>query len=64
MACHSTNVPGVAFLASSAVGQNLGSPLESAAFKNHQMGVTIVAQQGMNLTSIHGDAGLIPGLTQ
>ena len=27
-------------------------------------GVPIVAQQGMNLTNIYEDVGLIPGLTQ
>ena len=32
--------------------------------KNQGTGVSIVAQQLTNLTSIHEDAGLIPDLTQ
>ena len=32
--------------------------------KESQDGVAIVAQQVKNLTSIHEDVGLIPGLTQ
>ena len=35
-------------------------------FKNKKLklGVLIMAQQSMNLTSIHEDMGLIPGLAQ
>ena len=36
----------------------------SSVFKNLIYEVPIVAQQVKNLTSIHEDAGLIPGLTQ
>ena len=32
--------------------------------KNSEVGVPIMAQQLTNLTGIHKDAGLIPGLTQ
>ena len=32
--------------------------------KNHQCGVSVVAQQVKNLTSIQEDGGSIPGLTQ
>ena len=32
--------------------------------QNQTQGVTIVAQQVQNSTSIHEDSGLIPGLTQ
>ena len=33
-------------------------------FKNSPIGVLVVAQRVRNLTSVHEDAGLIPGLTQ
>ena len=33
-------------------------------FKNEEKGIPIEAQQLTNPTSIHEDAGLIPGLTQ
>ena len=36
----------------------------SWADEDSSLGVPIVAQQVKNLTSIHQDAGLIPGLTQ
>ena len=36
----------------------------SSAFSSYSLGVPIVAQQITNLTSIHEDAGLMPGLTQ
>ena len=32
--------------------------------KTHRTGVPFVAQRLMNLTRIHEDVGLIPGLTQ
>ena len=32
--------------------------------KNYTLGVSVVAQQLTNLTSIHEDAGSIPGLAQ
>ena len=40
------------------------SPPHQQVFRNAEMGVSTAAQQLMNLTSIHEDAGLIPGLAQ
>ena len=39
-------------------------PFESYKFKNDKEGVPIVVRQVKNPTSIHEDAGLIPGLSQ
>ena len=40
------------------------STKNSKVLKKLPIGVPVVAQQETNLTSIHEDAGLIPGLTQ
>ena len=42
------------------------TPKEKGIFltKSLKTGVSVVVQQVMNLTSIHEDMGLIPGLTQ
>ena len=39
-------------------------PFGSYKFKNDKEGVPIVVRQVKNPTSIHEDAGLIPGLSQ
>ena len=41
-----------------------GTPLNGLYFKNIETGVPFVAQWLINLTRIHGDAGLIPDLAQ
>ena len=39
-------------------------PLHEITFKTTWIGVPVVAQQVRNLTSIHENAGLIPGLAK
>ena len=41
-----------------------GVPTVSQQVKNQTAGIPFVARRVQNLTSIHGDAGSIPGLTQ
>ena len=45
-------------------GLVLGPKTSQINIKSEMLGVPVVAQWLTNLTSIHGDAGLIPGLAQ